>query len=123
MNLAELRSCLDAVDAVLADEAQALERLDIGTIDACREKKIRLDGRLRDAIAQLPAPLADDERAEIRHRLTSIRDAARRNQLRLEAVYSAIKGLVGALSGTANATYGPPRKLRATAPVLASYVE
>ncbi len=126
MNTTELTSCIDAVLDVLEAEARALDRLDLAAIDACREKKLHLDERLRAALAALSPVEAPEDRADLLARLRTIRDRARRNQMRLEAVHSAIKGLLDHLTGrTGSGTYGPPRRVgaRAAGPVLASAVE
>ncbi len=126
MPLSDLRPHLDALEQVLAEERRALDHLDLGALDACRDKKLRLDERLRSALATIAGAPAPGEKAAIVARLEGLRTEARRNQLRLEAVYAAVKGLRAALGGAdTTGLYGPPRATRRSGPppLFASVVE
>ncbi len=113
--------------AILEREALALRTLDLAAIDRAREEKLEIDRRLNELLSTRRRTTADpptDSALHAQHRdlCARVREQAQRNQLRLEAVHGAIRGLLQALRGSAQSVYGRAAA-PAPQPVLTSCIE
>ena len=126
-SLADELDALREACQILAREDEALSAFDMQGIDRARADKERIDERLRALVAERRArPHTGPHPATLlqQHRelCTQVQARAHRNQLRLEALHGAVRGLVQALRGPTNPGYGAPTTASAQ-PVLTSCIE
>jgi flagellar biosynthesis/type III secretory pathway chaperone len=105
------QAVLNALETLLAEEREALVRLDRDAIDAFATQKLELDQRLRDSVRN--APLGDAQRAH----LVRIREQALSNQLLLAHARSCVQGVLSLLSPQAAPAYGNGTQPGAVPPV------
>lgn len=105
---------LEQLDAVLESESEALRSFDAAGIDEAARRKDEIDQQLSPCLTALRAtPLDGDKRHRVEALRTRIVQRGQDNLRRLEATAGAIRELIGALTGTEPATYGPRNRSRA----------